>query len=101
MLDLPWRTETEKEFVRVADPKDMPSLLLSKFMEELGEFLTAESKEAALEEAADVLTALVGMLELDGSTLGELIAVYEKKLESRGAFEKGLVYDNQHTSMED
>jgi len=73
----------ETEIVR---GEELSILLNEKLQEEVNEYL--ESKD--IEELADILEVIHGILHNKGVTIGELEAIRIKKKEERGGFLKGV-----------
>lgn len=95
--DLPWRAESEKQYVRkVVDPAEHIRLLRQKILEEVGEMFAAPSPENAAHEAADVLEAIAAYLTLIGlKDNNQVNLLREAKFEARGGFFEGIVYEGQ------
>ncbi|AEM39670.1 MazG nucleotide pyrophosphohydrolase [Pyrolobus fumarii 1A] len=77
-----WKARSNEEYVNA---------LRAKIIEEAYELAVAESSESVLEEAADLLEAIVSLLKLHGYTLEDLLARAEAKRRERGGFEKRLI----------
>ncbi|HBN85773.1 MAG TPA: phosphoribosyl-ATP pyrophosphohydrolase [Clostridiales bacterium] len=73
--------------VEVADKQTFNRYLEEKLGEELEEYL----KEGHIEELADLVEVIYGLLELNGVTIEEFEAIRIKKAEVRGGFSKRLV----------
>lgn len=72
----------ERELLRQA--------LDGKLTEEVGEYLDAASEVSRLEELADVLEVIRGLLAEMNLSLDDLLAVADKKCAERGGFEQGV-----------
>ncbi len=59
-----------------------------RFMEEAQEVHAAQTKEALLEELADVLEVISSFCDVHDFTLQDIIAIQEKKRQDRGGFKK-------------
>ncbi|MDR5659250.1 nucleoside triphosphate pyrophosphohydrolase [Serpentinicella sp. ANB-PHB4] len=66
--------------------QELQSLLNQKLQEEVEEFL----QSGDLEELADILEVIHGILQYRGTTFKELEVIRLKKKEERGGFEKGI-----------
>lgn len=66
--------------------KEYKNYLYHKLIEELQEFYEDES----LEELADLLEVIRGVVKLQGKTMEDLEKLRKKKLKERGGFEKRL-----------
>lgn len=60
--------------------------LKTKFMEEAHEVYNAATKEALLEELADVLEVIDAMCDVHHVTLNDIVTLQHKKREERGGF---------------
>ena len=65
--------------------------LRKKFQEELSEYLAAGTREARLEEMADIFEVITALNEAEGREIDHVIAVQKRKREERGAF-KGRIF---------
>lgn len=72
----------ERELLRQA--------LAGKLTEEVGEYLGAASEESRLEELADILEVIRGLLAEMNLSMEDLLAVADKKRAERGGFEQGV-----------
>lgn len=61
-----------------------------KLKEEVAEYLGAESDDSRLEELADVLEVIRGLLAEAGLSLSDLLSVANAKRTERGGFEQGV-----------
>ena len=73
---------------RIEDPEELRAALVAKLFEEAYELAKARGREA-LEEAADLLEALLALLRLEGFGLEELLAARDAKRRERGGFDAG------------
>ena len=73
--------------VQAASRKTMSLLLEEKLKEELAEYL----KSHELEELADLLEVMHGVVDHTGHTWEELESLRLKKKQERGGFEEGIV----------
>jgi predicted house-cleaning noncanonical NTP pyrophosphatase (MazG superfamily) len=64
--------------------------LNEKLKEEVAEYLGAVSEDSRLEELADVLEVVRGLLAETGLSLGDLLSVADAKRTERGGFEQGV-----------
>lgn len=76
---------------RVLDQSEYLIELRKKFQEELGEYVSAETDEARLEEMADIFEVITALNEAEGRSIEEVVEVQKKKREERGAF-KGRIF---------
>jgi predicted house-cleaning noncanonical NTP pyrophosphatase (MazG superfamily) len=99
-----WKVEEAKTLLRpVAHYQEHLSLLRSKLLEEVGEFLAAGTQGARINEAADVLQVLIDFIRMnepdpdDMSTSGEIrlviIHAQSVKGEELGGFTHGVVWE--------
>lgn len=101
MDSLPWKVEAAKVGLRsVASPEEHATLLVSKFLEESGEFLAAIALDEMAGELADVIEVgisqiliaaanQVGRQDVVNYVLGRL----QDKYAARGGFCEGLVWE--------
>jgi len=61
-----------------------------KLTEEVGEYLDATSEESRLEELADVLEVIRGLLAEMNLSLDDLLVVADQKCAERGGFKQGV-----------
>lgn len=73
--------------VEVVDKQTFNRYLEDKLSEELAEYL----EEGHIEELADLVEVIYGLLELNSVTLEEFESIRAKKAEVRGGFSKRLV----------
>ena len=94
----PWRFEEAKQGLRDVEGKgEHLSLLQAKLLEEVGELLTATTKEEHVEEAADVLQVVLDLIALrgHGAILGaDIILKAHEKRRRRGGFDIGTVWES-------
>ena len=76
---------------RTATRAELPALLLSKFNEEIGEYVAAADDRARIEELVDVLEVVVSLGRLCGVDRDSLERFRATKAAERGAFEAGVV----------
>lgn len=76
---------------RVLDQSEYLIELKKKFQEELGEYVSAETDEARLEEMADIFEVITALNEAEGRSIEDVVEVQKKKREERGAF-KGRIF---------
>lgn len=81
------RENGHEPVVRIASDEELDLLIREKIVEESRELLTSGS----LEEIADVLEAVLGLLNHRSVSWTELEVLRSKKKEERGGFEKGFV----------
>lgn len=72
-------------------------LLAAKVVEEAMELFHAELKESAIEEMADVVTAVRALAEQCGVTLDEVERAVSDKASRRGTFSQGTVLLDGHS----
>jgi predicted house-cleaning noncanonical NTP pyrophosphatase (MazG superfamily) len=70
------------------DDAAFSSELKIKFMEEAQEVHAAQTKEALLEELADVLEVISSFCDVHDFTLQDIMAIQEKKRQDRGGFKE-------------
>jgi len=70
---------------------ELVEALIGKLLEEVTEFLTASSPASKIEELADILEVLRGLITSSGATMKDVEAKADKKREKRGGFERGIV----------
>lgn len=73
--------------VSILTEKDYFNELRKKAKEELDEYLNAVTNEAALEELADLLEVMHGLVKIHSSSMEEVEAIRKRKAIDRGAFE--------------
>lgn len=73
-----WRRLSDIEFAEQ---------LKKKFLEEAQEVYNAQTKEALLEELADIVEVISSLCDVHSVTLQDIIAVQQKKKQERGGFE--------------
>lgn len=104
IAEVPFRDEYAKNWLRpVASHAEHDSLLRKKLLEEVGEFLQAESGEGMIEEAADVLAVMEALIfktrawvdqnEEHRTISGLIVEAHRKKCEERGGFTRGVAWD--------
>ena len=69
---------------------ELPGELRNKLREETAELLAADTREAVLEEAADVLEVIRAYLSLHALTFAEAEEAREAKRAARGGFDAGI-----------
>lgn len=69
------------------DDESFARELKTKFMEEAAEVCSAKSKEALLEEFADVLEVMTAWSQLYGYSLDDVLTAQRQKLKKRGGFQ--------------
>lgn len=78
--------DNKKCTISILNKEEMLIELDKKLQEEVKEYL--ESKE--IEELADIMEVIEGILIANGSTMDKLNYIKSKKKESRGGFQKNL-----------
>lgn len=81
---------------RVADPSEMPHLLIHKLCEEIGEVsveIARKDKDKLTEELADVLEVVSTIREHFGISMDELDRARADKYKKKGAFYSRVVLD--------
>lgn len=73
---------------RILDEREYRAALEEKFQEEWNEYRRAPSAGAALDELADVLEVMRGLLGVHGCTFDELEERRRAKAAERGAFQR-------------
>ncbi len=76
----------EKPITRVLDNDEYGTQLKTKLQEEVNEFLQDES----IEELADILEVMHGLLQYKGKTFDDLEKVRKDKFDKRGGFAKKI-----------
>lgn len=79
---------------RVLDQSEYLIELKKKFQEELGEYVSAETDEARLEEMADIFEVITALNEAEGRSIEEVVEVQKKKREERGAFKERIFLES-------
>lgn len=79
-----------KAITSILDEKLFYTSLQDKLQEEVQEFLEAPSKEARLEELADVVEVILAILEVENTTIETLELIRLKKSHDRGDFSKKI-----------
>lgn len=80
----------KKCVVRVLDKLEYGNALKTKMQEEFNEFLEAGSVEEQIEELADLVEVIYGILETEGVSVEEFDKLRMEKKEQRGGFEQKL-----------
>ena len=80
------RSQGETPHIRVLEQEEYLYHLESKLDEEVGEY----HRDQNLEELADILEVVYALAEANGSTKEALHALYQKKHDARGGFEKRI-----------
>ena len=73
---------------RILDEQEYRMALEAKFVEEWDEYRHAENASSRLEELADVLEVILGLVEVDGGTPEQLERKRQAKAAERGAFHR-------------
>lgn len=81
------REKGHEPSIRMASDEELDLLIREKIVEESKELLVA----GTLEEIADIVEAILGLLDLRAISWTELENMRLKKKEERGGFEKGFV----------
>ena len=81
------RDSGNEPMVRVASEEERDLLIREKIVEESRELLTSGS----LEEVADIIEAILGLLSYRSVTWSEIEELRLKKKEERGGFDEGFV----------
>ncbi len=68
------------------DDREFAEQLKIKFMEEAHEVCTAQTKEALLEELADILEVISSLGDVHSFTFEDIVNVQHKKYDERGGF---------------
>ena len=76
-----------KAVIRQLSQEEFVRFLEIKLDEEAGEY----HRDKTVEELADILDVVYALAAVQGCTKEELLAVYEKKHEQRGGFERRLL----------
>ncbi len=71
-------------------PGEYRATLDVKLREEVDELIAAQSTEAVIEEAADIVEVLAAVAGTQGHTLENIVAVAERKCAARGGFSMRL-----------
>ena len=80
---------TGKKFTtRILEDAEYISELQKKAFEELNEYIGAETKEAAVEELADLLEVVHALARVQGSSIHEVEEIRIMKAEKRGGFKE-------------
>ncbi|CQR47513.1 hypothetical protein BN1058_01836 [Paraliobacillus sp. PM-2] len=64
--------------------------LYKKLLEEVEELIAADSSSEIIEEAADLLEVIEGLVKLNGSSIQEVEQVRANKKDQRGGFDKRI-----------
>lgn len=76
---------------RILDEQEYRMALEAKFVEEWDEYRKAGNASGRLEELADVLEVMLGLLEVDGGTPEQLERQRQAKAAERGAFRRRVL----------
>jgi len=68
------------------DDNEFAEQLKIKFMEEAHEVYSAKTKEALIEELADILEVVASLCEVHEFTLEDVMKIQQKKYDERGGF---------------
>jgi len=79
--------------VEVVDKKELEELLNKKLQEEVEEYLQSND----IEELADIIEVLYGILEVRNTSVEELETIRKKKKDERGGFSKGIKLIDTYT----
>jgi predicted house-cleaning noncanonical NTP pyrophosphatase (MazG superfamily) len=79
--------------VRTLSTAEYRTALLDKLREEVAELIAAATRDAVIEEAADVLEVLTAIAAEHGATLDTIVGVTRSKLAERGGFDMRLSLD--------
>ncbi len=83
--------KTGKKFsTSILEEEDYKEELIAKILEELDEYLYAESDEEALEELADLLEVIYALSYCHGSTAENLEDIRKEKTKNRGGFKERI-----------
>lgn len=80
------QNQGETSDIRILEQEEYLARLEAKLDEEVGEY----HRDKNAEELADILEVVFALGEANGCTREALLAVYEKKQEARGGFEKRI-----------
>ena len=72
--------------VEIVDGEELVKLLNEKLQEEIDEYIASND----IEELADIMEVIYGILHNRGITIEELETIRLKKKEERGGFSKGI-----------
>lgn len=78
------------EIVKILDKEVLLKELNIKLVEEVKEYMFANSKKNSIEELADILEVIHSLAELHGSDIEKVERVRKKKEKQRGGFKEGL-----------
>lgn len=84
---VPWADESGKQFVRpVKDIQEFNRLVIQKLLEECGELLAADTRQAIMEEAADVYEVLRAIVSSRGVDPDWITTAALAKRDKKGGF---------------
>ena len=79
--------------VRTLSTAEYRTALLDKLREEVAELIAAATRDAVIEEAADVLEVLTAIAAGHGGTVDNIVGVARSKRDERGGFDMRLWLD--------
>ena len=84
----------KKAKVRIVQGEELKRALKNKLVEEANELLRANTKEAEIEELADVCEVLLAILYENGISTNKIAAAWVEKNSRKGRLEKGYFLES-------
>lgn len=80
-------TDGKVAITRILTPEEYEALLVEKLREETEEYIESRT----LEELADIMEVIHGIVQTKGKTIGDIEAIRLEKKEKRGGFDKRIL----------